>query len=109
MRVWDVDPRASLPVLRGHTDYVYPVAYSPDGRWIASGGWDNRVRLWDALTGEQCAKPPHPGVVEALAFAPDSSWLVTGCRADNRLRVWDPATSRTRAEFNGKENGGRSA
>jgi WD40 repeat protein len=37
VRVWEVGPRATLPVLRGHTSYVYPVAYSPDGRWLASG------------------------------------------------------------------------
>jgi WD40 repeat protein/tRNA A-37 threonylcarbamoyl transferase component Bud32 len=101
VRVWDVDPRVTLPVLRGHTRYVYPVACSPDGQWIASGSWDKTVRLWDALTGEPCAELPHPGVVEALAFGPDGSWLVTGCRADNRLRVWDPATGRTRQEFKG--------
>ena len=41
IRVWEVDPRATLPVLRGHGSYVYPVAYSPDGRWIASGDWDH--------------------------------------------------------------------
>jgi WD40 repeat protein/predicted Ser/Thr protein kinase len=101
VRVWDVDPRVTVPVLRGHTSYVYPVACSPDGQWIASGGWDNTVRLWDARTGEQCAKLDHPGVVEALAFSPDGSWMVSGCRADDRLRVWDLATGRTRAEFRG--------
>jgi WD40 repeat protein len=42
------------------------VAYSPDGRWIASGGWDGTLRLWDAATGEQCAALPHPGIVPGL-------------------------------------------
>jgi WD40 repeat protein len=43
VRFWEAAPQASLPVLAGHTDYVYPVAYSPDGRWIASGAWDENV------------------------------------------------------------------
>ena len=98
-RVWEVDPRAALPVLRGHTSYVYPVAFSPDGRWIASGAWDNTVRLWDAATGEACATLPHPGFVRSLAYGPDGRWLVSGSDGESRLRIWDMATARVRQEI----------
>jgi WD40 repeat protein len=95
-------------VLRGHTSYVYPVAFSPNGRWIASGAWDNTVRLWDAATGEPVTRPlPHPGYVLSLAFRPDGQSLVTGSYGDNRLRIWDLATARVRKEIQGPGPGFR--
>jgi WD40 repeat protein len=93
-----VDPRATLPVLRGHTSYVYPVVFSPDGRWIASGGWDNMIRLWDARTGEACAAPLDNGdLVKTLAFSPDGSRLVSA--RQDRLQVWEVATRRRLKEL----------
>jgi WD40 repeat protein len=99
VRAWDLDLRATLPVLRGHLGAIHPVAYSPDGRWLASGSWDGTVRLWDAATGEPCATLPHPSLVWGLAFGPDGTWLVTGCPHDDRLRIWDVATARVRKEI----------
>jgi WD40 repeat protein len=92
LRFWESAPEATLPVLVGHTSYVYPVAYSPDGRWIASGGWDSKIRLWDAATGEACATLPHPGVVAALAFTPDGTRLISGGDLGGELLVWDVST-----------------
>jgi WD40 repeat protein len=96
VRFWEAAPEATLPVLAGHESYVYPVAYSPDGRWIASGDWDHAVRLWDAATGEVCAKLPHPdpGIVRALAFTPDGNRLVSGGDLGGKLLVWDLSTGR---------------
>src|SRR5262245_1486622 len=101
VRVWEANAETGLPVLRGHTSYVYPVAYSPDGRLIASGSWDGTVCLWDALTGEACATLRPGSIVRALAFSPDSTWLVSGGEADGRLQVWDVATARLRGSIKG--------
>ena len=76
VRLWEVGLQGGASVLRGHTSYVYPVAYSPDGQWIASGSWDNTVRLWDAVTGESCAILPHPGVRARAGLQPGQ--LVVG-------------------------------
>jgi WD40 repeat protein len=99
--IWDVDFRASLPVLRGHKSYVYPVAFSPDGRWIASGSWDHKVRLWEAATGEPCRTLDHADVVRALAFGPDGRWLATGGDQDDRVRIWEVGVARAPREFQG--------
>ena len=67
---------AALPgigILTGHTDAVNSVAFSPDGKTLASGSDDDTVRLWDVATGRQIGQPPaprHPGAVDLGGVQP---------------------------------------
>lgn len=79
--------------LRGHEGPVYYVAYSPDGKQIASAGGDKTVRIWDAGTGDELLALTHPAAVGRVLFSPDGAHLVTGA-ADGRVRLWDLASSR---------------
>ncbi|KAL0955353.1 hypothetical protein HGRIS_001602 [Hohenbuehelia grisea] len=82
-----------MPPLEGHTDRVTSVAFSPDGRHIVSGSWDETIRVWDASTGH-AAMPPlegHTSPVNSVAFSPDGSHIASGS-ADKAIRVWDAST-----------------
>jgi WD40 repeat protein len=76
--VWDPITGKDLLHLRGHTDRVVSVRFSPDGSKIVSGSWDNTARIWDAATGKplQVLKG-HECSVRSALFSPDGRRVLT--------------------------------
>jgi WD40 repeat protein len=74
--VWDLETGTELLSLSGHGATVWGIAFTPDGKRIATGSNDETVRIWDAMTGEELLVLPLPALSLQVLFSPDQTRLV---------------------------------
>jgi WD40 repeat protein len=92
VREWDARTGEELLTLKTHRSPVNSVVYSPDGRWLASAGYDRTVKVWNAHTGqERLTLTGHTDAVWGVAFSPDGQRLAS-TSYDHKMKVWEAGT-----------------
>jgi WD40 repeat protein len=103
LRVWDVDSGAEVLSFKGREKEIGAVAFSPDGKQLASVGADT-VRVWEATTGQEIRAWPAPGAGSGtLTFSPDGKRLLLG--RDGQVKLWDIGTEKEIFSFSGQRGG----
>ncbi len=74
--------------MQGHSETIFSVVFSPDGRHLASGSDDNTIKLWNLeLKKEAATLQAHSGGVASLAFTRDGRYIASGS-FDKTVKIW---------------------
>jgi len=103
IKLWHPETGKLLHRLDGHGDKVASIAFSPDGKIIASGSFDKTIKFWDPNQGKLLYTiEGHKSAVYTIAFNPDGKRLVSGSR-DKTVKIWNPETGELLENLTGHE------
>ena len=103
-QIWETGTSKVRAILEGHADDLLSIAFSPDGKHVATAGGDQSIRIWQTRAG-QFGIPlhGHDGPVVMAVFSPDSKSLLSGGTRDKSVRLWDLTTFKVKRVMQGHE------
>jgi len=101
LMLFELPNKVPIKQMVGHGKPVMHVQFSPDGRYIASGSLDKKIKLWDGYTGEfMCNFTGHVGSVYVMSWSVDSQYLISASQ-DSTLKLWDIKTRKLMMDLPG--------
>ena len=93
IRIFGIDDLALRHTLNAHSNSVFTLKYSPDGRFLLSGGRDAHLKVWEVVNDYALHKDiaAHLFAINHLIYSPDHVWFAT-CSMDKSIKIWDAAT-----------------
>ncbi|WP_427160026.1 WD40 repeat domain-containing protein [Aliinostoc sp. HNIBRCY26] len=95
VNIWDITTKQCYRTITGHNNWVWWVAFSPDGQTFATGSAvEKTIKLWDIQIGE-CLHTlqEHQDMLWAIAFSPDGK-ILASTSSDNTIKLWDIASGK---------------
>lgn len=95
IRVLDLETLQPKHTIAAHANSVFTLQYSPDFRWLLSGGRDARLKVWDVAGGyaPHTLVAAHMFAINHIAYRPDGQQFAT-CSMDKSVKIWDAGTFR---------------